>query len=805
MGAPGAGAPAADGAAGAAPASASTSAAAPAGAAPAGTADAGAGARAAAGRRASRVRADAGVFMSARAASLPGVGPSRAAQLSRLHISTVRDLLFFFPHRYIDLSHVATCAAAPIGEQAMVVGTVHEVRRVRPRPRLDIVEASIVDETGVLMAVWFRQPWMARRLSKGMRVAVGGTVGFDYGFKRITSPMLEVLSSDGCGPALAFVPVHHATEGLSTGLVRRFVANALFACADIHDPLPASMRRAHGLVNRKAALHDIHFPKSAAARDAARRRLAFEEAFFLQLEMMRRRDAECAHAAPIAHDARAPQVARLLAALPFELTDDQKAAVDEILGDMAAPRIMNRMLIGDVGCGKTVVAACALACAAGSGRQAAMMAPTELLARQYETALAGCLDAAGVRHALLTGSTAPAERARVLSELADGRVQVLFGTHALIEPDVAFSSLSLVVIDEQHRFGVGQRAALREKGPGCDLLTMTATPIPRTLALVCYGDVQTSYIRHRPAGRKPVATEVVSRDARALAYDAIRAAVAEGHQAYIVCPLVGLSSEQRARANEDGGLDRSIAAGRDVASLKAAEDEAAYLSRSVFPEFSVGLLTGGMPAADKRRVMERFAAGEIAVLVATTVVEVGVDVPNATVMMVEDAERFGLAQLHQLRGRVGRGSAPGRFFLVADPGKDDEKLAARLDALCSTDDGFELARLDLESRREGNVFGALQHGASVLRLVDVTRDADVVQAAHAEAAALLEADPGLAAPEHAALAAELSVYFEGVRAGEDEGADGGAAAGAGAGGKSEAGTAGGESGAAGDTRKGKGR
>jgi ATP-dependent DNA helicase RecG len=284
--------------------------------------------------------------------------------------------------------------------------------------------------------------------------------------------------------------------------------------------------------------------------------------------------------------------------------------------------------------------------------------------------------------------------------------------------------------------------------------------------------VQTSCIRRRPQGRKPVATEVLSRDARALAYDAIRAAVADGHQAYIVCPLVGLSSEQRAEAGADGSLERSIAAGRDVTSLKAAEDEAAYLSRSVFPDFSVGLLTGGMPAADKRRMMEEFAAGDIAVLVATTVVEVGVDVPNATVMMVEDAERFGLAQLHQLRGRVGRGSAAGRFFLIADPGKDDEKLAARLDALCSTDDGFELARLDLESRREGNVFGALQHGASVLRLVDVTRDAGLVQAAHAEAASLLDADPELAAPEHLALAAELEVFFEAARARAEDG-DGG--------------------------------
>ena len=668
----------------------------------------------------------------------------------------------FYPHRYIDLSHVATCAAAPIGEQATVVGRVDELHHKHPRPRLDIVEAAVVDETGVLMGVWFRQPWILKRLKEGMRVALGGKVSFDYGFKRIVSPTLEVLGDATDAPRALMVPVHHATEGITTAYMRRFVANALAACADIHDILPLALRHERGLMNRKAAFLAIHFPRDKEQQRRARTRLAYEELLCLQLEMMRRRAAETRGTRPFSHDARSAELARLRAALPFELTADQDSCVAEILDDMAAARPMTRMLLGDVGCGKTVVAAFGLACAAGSGHQAAMMAPTEVLARQYAAKLGDLLDAAGVSWAVLTGSTGREERAALLAELADGRLQVLFGTHALIEPDVAFAELSLVVIDEQHRFGVEQRAALRGKGEGSDLLVMTATPIPRTLALTLYGDLETSYIRTRPAGRAPTETRVVSRDARPIAYDAIREAVETGRQAYIICPLVGLSRETRAEMAGDGSLSRSLSGGADISDAKAAQDEAAFLARSVFPDFSIGLLTGRMNSRDKRRVMDEFAAGDIAVLVATTVVEVGVDVPNATVMMVEDAERFGLAQLHQLRGRVGRGQHAGQFFLVADPGKDDAELAERLDALCRTDDGFELAELDLAARREGDVLGAAQHGAGALRLVNVVDDAALVKQAHADARALLAADPLLADPANAALAAELDRRFSGL-------------------------------------------
>ena len=388
-----------------------------------------------------------------------------------------------------------------------------------------------------------------------------------------------------------------------------------------------------------------------------------------------------------------------------------------------------------------------------------MMAPTEVLARQYAAKLGPLFDACGMSWGILTGSTVAAERAELLDALSHGSVDVVFGTHALIEPDVVFSDLSLVIIDEQHRFGVRQRAALREKGPGSDLLVMTATPIPRSLALTLYGDLSTSYIRTRPVSRPETTTQVVSRDARGVAYDAIRAALAQGRQAYIICPLVGLSREQRARRSENGEMQLSLSGRGDISDPKAAEEEAQFLARKVFPQYTVGLLTGHMGATEKRMVMDAFHDREIDVLVATTVVEVGVDVPNATVMMVEDAERFGLSQLHQLRGRVGRGEHQGQVFLVADPGKDDTDTQARMDALVSTNDGFALAEADLKARREGDVLGSRQHGAETLKLVNVVDDAELIALAHDDALRILADDPALSHDEHTALARELETVF----------------------------------------------
>ncbi|NTU90183.1 MAG: DEAD/DEAH box helicase, partial [Actinobacteria bacterium] len=407
--------------------------------------------------------------------------------------------------------------------------------------------------------------------------------------------------------------------------------------------------------------------------------------------------------------------------------------------------------------GKTVVAACAIAAAADTGKQACMMAPTSVLAQQYATKLGPLFDRAQIPWAVLTGATTPSERERILRDLANGTIAVLFGTHAVLQDDVVFSDLSLVIIDEQHRFGVDQRAALRAKGPGSDLLLMTATPIPRSLALMLYGDLDCSYIRSRPFSMARTTTRLVKKSNRAVAYEAIRKAVAEGRQAYIVCPLVGVKIPEQEDDGFDHELEENIENSVDVADVKAAEQEARFLATKVFPEARVGLLTGPMPSNDKAKMMDRFRKGAIDILVSTTVIEVGVDVPNATVMMVEDAERFGLSQLHQLRGRISRGKHSGELYLVASPGSDESKQ--RLSALAKTDDGFELAEYDLRLRKEGDILGSRQHGIPSLRLINVIRDAKLIRDAHEDASLLLAEDPLLKHPENGPLALEMERVF----------------------------------------------
>lgn len=705
-------------------------------------------------------RADSDFLLDCSVDKVRAVSANRAKLLAKMDIRTVRELLGNYPHRYIDLSKTSTAARAPIGEFVTIVGTVDEIAEKQPRRRLHILEVSLFDGTGVVIATWFRQPWMTAKFERGMRVAFSGKVTFEYGFKRMNSPYVAFLgepTQDGRAAAQV-IALHSTTEGISTTWMRRFIANALEQAADITDPLPAAVRIKRGLISKKAALRLIHFPHTPLQVQAARRRLAYEEVLMLQLEMMRRRRQETCDGNPTVH-VLAERTRALEERLPYTLTDEQQQAVADIARDMGAPSAMNRMLLGDVGTGKTAVAAFALAICADSASQAAMMAPTEVLARQYAAKMGPLFDAIGISWGVLTGSTAPDEREELLEAAAEGSLQVLFGTHALIEPSVRFAHLSLVIIDEEHRFGVNQRAALRMKGPGCDLLVMTATPIPRTLALTLYGDLETSYIRMRPGNVTPTVSRVVSRDSRGIAYEAIKGALAQGQRAYIICPLVGLSRERRAEQEENGSLAASLAGGGDICDPKAAEDEAARLQRDVFSGYHVGLLTGRMNAKDKQRVMEEFRDGSIDVLVATTVVEVGVDVPDATMMMIEDAERFGLSQLHQLRGRVGRGANPGTVFLVADPGKDDTDLQMRMDAFTSTTDGFALAEIDLKSRREGDVLGSRQHGAETLKLVNVIDDADLIAYAHEDARALLQADPELEAPEHELIAHEIARVF----------------------------------------------
>lgn len=686
------------------------------------------------------------------------VSGAREEALCRLGLARVRDLMLHVPHRYLDFTRVTKIARADVGTDATIVATVDRVELKRPRPRMQIVELSVMDETGVLVATFFRQPWIAEQVHVGDRVALSGKVEFSYGFKRMKAPFHEVLGpAAGAGGYARVLPVHPVGEGITASWMRRIVAAALADVGDVCDWLPAGLVARRGLMTLARALREVHFPTSVAAAGRARRRLAYDELLCLQLALLCRQSVELAGVEPVSHVTSGPHMDALLAALPFSLTDEQRAAADQILADMAAPRVMNRLLLGDVGTGKTAVAAVALAAVADTGTQAAVMAPTSVLARQYAEKLGPVLDEARVSWALVTGSTPADERAIAEMAAARGELTVLFGTTALLSEGVEFAALSLAVIDEQHRFGVDQRAALRRKGAGADLLAMTATPIPRTLALSLYGDVELSEIRRRPRPGAGVETRLVTPDSLDLAWGAIREAAAAGHQAYVICPLVDDADDGAELDDVPEGL--TSAAPR----LRSATSTLADLRSHILPELSCDLLTGRMAAGEKDRTMERFRSGETQVLVSTTVVEVGVDVPNATVMVVLDADRFGLATLHQLRGRVGRGDVAGTVFL-SSAAKRGSTARRRLSALERTSDGFELAELDLRLRHEGEVLGYRQHGGVTLRISDLEADRDLVEAAHADARAIADDDPRLRAPAHRAMALEVrdrfGAYFE---------------------------------------------
>ena len=677
-------------------------------------------------------------------ARLKYVSGAREEALRKLGIVQVEDLLQHIPLRYLDFSHACTIEQARIGEVCTIVG---EVDRVGTKParggRLTVTEVYLVDETGVLQTAFFKQPWIARELSPGDRLAVMGKVEFAYGFKQMSSPHYEKL--DAGDAAGSIVPVHPVREGISRAWMRRIVSVALEETGQFADPLPARIRARRGLMDLSRAYRCIHFPSAMGEVERARQRLAYDELLYLQLALRIRNDPNLLEVEPVAH-VQGACVDALRAALPFTLTSEQEAAVDDILADMAdGSRVMNRLLLGDVGTGKTAVACFALASVADTGTQACVMAPTGVLAQQYAVKCGPLLDEAGISWALLTGATPAGERAQICGRLAEGSLTVLFGTHAVLSDDVVFSRLSLVVIDEQHRFGVGQRNALRSKGPGADLLVMTATPIPRTLALSVYGDLDTSIIRERPVEGAGVTTEVLESTSRDLAFDAVRQAVAEGHQAYVICPLVA-EQDSGDDLEDVPGLERDEeGGGKRAGHLHSVEAEAGEVARAV-PGAVVGTLHGRMGAREKDAAIEAFRAGETQVLVATTVVEVGVDVPNATVMVIENGERFGLATLHQLRGRVGRGSVPGRCLVLTElsggRGKRSPALE-RLEALEKTSDGFSLAERDLKLRHEGEILGLRQSGGVSLRFVDLDADTEIVEAAHGDAVELLRHAPTL--------------------------------------------------------------
>lgn len=664
---------------------------------------------------------------------LKGVGPRRAERLERLGIRSGRDLLYHVPHRYEDATRVAPIARLKPGDDATVIGRVVSKGTLPTRRGLRIFRAVLRDDSGLIECAWPGQPWLDRTIAKGDLLLASGPVGFFHG-RQLRPREHTVLAREGEeGGGGRVFPVYSATEGLTHRQIRAIVAenlDALLEEAAAREVFPDGWLSELGLPALGPALETLHRPDDLERVERARRRLAWEELFFLQLLHARARQELRSRqpGVPMADPGRL--TGPFLEALPFRLTAAQERAWDEIRADMAGEGRMYRLLQGDVGSGKTVVAAAAMLKAVENGFQAALMAPTELLAEQHLRTLGRVLEPVGVEPEILTGAVGAARRRAVLAGLRAGQVPLVVGTHALIQEGVALARPGLFVIDEQHRFGVEQRRALRELGAAADTLVMSATPIPRSLALTLYGDLDLSVIDEMPPGRRPVKTGVRPARDRAAALDWVEERLREGRQAYFVYPLI----------QESESLD-----------AKAATEAHAELAGR-FAGLEVALLHGRMPAAEKDRTMRRFLSGEIAALVATTVIEVGIDVPNATVMVIEHAERFGLSQLHQLRGRVGRGAE--QSWCIAFHAGDAP--SERLRAFAASTDGFRLARDDLRIRGQGDLFGAQQHGAPLLRFADLEKDADLLERARTRARAVVEEDPALSAPSHRGLARELA-------------------------------------------------
>jgi ATP-dependent DNA helicase RecG len=641
--------------------------------------------------------------------TLRGVGPQVQRKLAKLGLTTIRELLEHRPHRYETAVPERRIADLFGEEEVAIAGEVRRTTVRRTSRRLSIVQSQVRDESGEITAVWFNQTWLADRLKPGTHVRLRGQL-------RRNSFAVRSYDLNGAAATADFAPVYPASEEVTPKKLRELVAAALPYAQALPDPLPAALRQSEGLPFTADALHALHRPDSLAAAEQGRRRLAFDELLVLQVGLARRAREREAEVAP-ALGAPGELVARYRSALPFRLTSDQERALKEIDADLARPLPMQRLLQGDVGSGKTVVALYTLLRAVESGRQGALMAPTETLAEQHFLTLEELLRDLGVPCVLLTSALPAREHRRAREALASGEASVAVGTHALIQEAVQFCDLAVAVVDEQHRFGVEQRHAL-VAGRSPHVLHMTATPIPRTLALTVYGDLAVSELAKPPADRKPIVTAWVTQDRSGDAYTRLRRHLDAGRQAYVVCPLIEESQTSMARA---------------------AEQEAERLRKGELHGYRVGLLHGRLRPAERRELMARFKARELDVLVATTVIEVGVDVPNATIMIVQEADRFGLAQLHQLRGRVGRGAEQSYCLLVSRAREElTDSAVTRLEALTRTGDGFELAEVDLELRGEGQLLGTRQAGLSELRFTRLRADRDLLERARRAAPQLAE-------------------------------------------------------------------
>ena len=674
-----------------------------------------------------------------------GVGAARGELLGRLGIRTAAQLLFHFPRDYQDLSDERPVAELEEGRLLSVRGVVQEVAASSSGFGKSRVSVLLVDGAGHgLRATWFNQPFMRDKFQKGQHLLLTGRPTQKRLMWEMSHPQVTQLADEEAPLDTKLLPVYPLTEGISQYAMRKCVAGAVEGFAELLDEaFPASLLARYDLMPLVEAVRKIHHPADRAEMERARRRFVFQELFILQLALSIRRSEQRALPAPPL-EATAKIDARIRRLLPFELTPGQNQAIAEIAADIALARPMNRLLQGDVGSGKTIVALYAMLAAVAHGWQGALMAPTEILAQQHAQTLAKLLEASRVRWTLLTGGVSKAERDKALAAIGAGEIDVVIGTHAVVQDAVKFAKLGLVVVDEQHKFGVRQRAALRQGEIAPHYLVMTATPIPRTLGMTLFGDLDFSTLRELPLGRQPVSTYLVDPDKEARWWAFVRDRLREGRQAYVVAPLVDESE--------------SVAA----PSVAAAFEQ---LTNGELEAFRLGVLHGRMSPADKAEAMDRFRAGATQVLVSTTVIEVGVDVPNASVMTVAGGERFGLAQLHQLRGRVGRGAHAG--FCGVLVGEATEQARARLQAFADKTDGFELAELDFALRGPGDLFGQQQHGLPPLLAADLMRDRDVLEEARREAQLLVARDPGLKHADHAALRQQmLKRYGEALELGD---------------------------------------
>lgn len=670
--------------------------------------------------------------------TLPGVAARRAAQLERLGIATWFDLLCWFPRDYEDWSTAVTLTDLRDGEEQTFTAVVSRKPGLTRRGRLSVLRTVLRDQDQAIAAVWFNQPWLADRLTTGTQYRFHGRIRRDGTVFQVLNPSFESVQTDSETTAADFRPIYALTNGLTQGVMRQLVRKVLEQLTGLlPEVLPAWLRRQYRLCAIDFAYNRIHLPADWHDVAIARQRIGFEELFLLRtgLWLLRHHRREAATAWPLCPDRQGRlAVDRFQTALPFELTAAQKRSWQEIRLDLQADRPMNRLLQGDVGSGKTVVAALAMLQCALCGAQAALMAPTAILARQHHQTLTRLLAGSGFTPALLTGATRAAERKKILTELADGQLVLVVGTHALIESQVCFRKLGLAITDEQHRFGVRQRRLLAGHEPAGTLdqtaaephvLVMSATPIPRSLALVLYGDMDLSLIDELPAGRKPVATYTATSHDRSRIEQLMRRFVNEGRQVYVVCPMI----------EEQAELD-----------LESAVSTYNRLAQDVFPDLTVGLVHGGLRQTVKETVMDSFMQGKIQILVSTTVIEVGVDNPNAALMVVENAERFGLAQLHQLRGRIGRGQHRCVCVLISDA--DDDLARKRLRAICHAADGFAVAEQDLQLRGPGDFFGTRQHGLPPLRIANLYRDRELLHDVQEALDTIIRTDPDLTEPEH---------------------------------------------------------